>query len=294
MRLSIQGRPIACLATALFAFASPAAAADGPQEWRLIETPIVVVAPSKAPDPDVVRIAKLGDELLSAPVGAATAATFRDGVTLDVLGQRFEIKRENILPGSLVDHGASAALSKDARVFCTAAQPVQLPLDSSGKPIKSKRFRNMVSLCLVDSERDGLIDHGFVLGARQPADIAPVQIGPLSYQFGENVPFKDARMVLVYRKGAALQGLILAFDMQVDGRDIGAVSYMFGMKPDQIEAASERETRWKSYPNSFAFGPVGISVEGRDESDRSLRYRITSGFKTMLVRPGFAMRWIYY
>ena len=257
------------------------------QKWQVRASPLLVMASTPAPD-GAERVAQLGDVLLSSPLVIGELALPAEQRDIAIAGLLLTLRKDDILLPVRTSGGGSGELGEHTRVFCRGVEQPS-PVDGT----RIRRYAARVNICLVDSDADGRFEQIFLAGSKSEADWGLTPIAPLAYLRRQHEPVSGGALVLRYKKGAALQGEILALDYDIEGRDVGAATYIFGEGKSALTVEAERELRWKQFPNRYAFGSATVSVEGRDEARHSLRYRITSGFSELPILPEWALHTFY-
>lgn len=242
-------------AALLFAVIDGAGAAPAVEA---IASPLLVL-PSSDPPAGTRRRVAPRDVIMTTRLGWERAAKVEQAATIQAAGLTFPLVKDALLIG----HGVRSA-AETAPGYCTssiAATALQRegPPDQRGDG-KPPRFGFVVRLCLLDLDGDQRFDRSLVANANWAEDATPEPIEPLPYTPLQDEPIPGSEVAIVYGKGALLEGPVIEFRVQRDGRGPQLLSVTLGEPGLQTTSSAARSVRRSTYPYPIAFGDAEVTL----------------------------------
>jgi len=164
-----------------------------------------------------------GEIFYSRPVGRAFMAVLGGELKLTIAGKSVILPAGTQLNVARTVAGKAAGQIEDsARVYCTPtkgnwnmakgiANLLTLSLFAS-----SQRTDPFTQFCVVDSDRDSMVDKAFLAGARKAEDLQPVTIEPTPISVSSDVPLPgESEARLRFAGGVGITGKNLGIDIEV-------------------------------------------------------------------------------
>jgi hypothetical protein len=216
-----------------------------------------------------------GDEVLRTGVGYAAAARLAAPLSLTVAGLHLDLTADDLLLEGTPRGDTRDRLGAHARIFC--GPPLQsLP----NPPHAERRYQDLSYVCLVDGNGDRMIEAAFLVGARQPADIAITSVPATRYVEMNNIPLPRSSAWITFERGAALQGPVLEFHVAMFGRPAFIRGANIVVDGRRRFFPIERGVRHDVYPHVIDFGSAQVSILDYVPEGRHLRLRVDRAFET--------------
>lgn len=287
-------RGAACAATlVMLAAAAPAQAG----QYR-VEVSSMVILPSEEPHaPGSERDVVPNDILMRAPLGWAQAATIRQDVALEIAGLRETIPSGAFLYGAASARGGDlASLGSEARIYCgeqrVNAIGALAGVATFGLTNLGTRVARQRRFCLVDADADGRFDRAFLVGAKRGPDQHMVEIAPVPYEAGRNLPIGPGSFVQVrYGAGGLLGNPLIFIDFYSGNAQQGIDSLYTG--EGRAAVRTRAATAFRTTPRPFAIGPAQFTVLTVNRETKAARIRYDRDFTVTPVTVGYRPQTIY-
>lgn len=220
---------------------------------------------------------KKGDLIYSQPVGAAYEAVIGKDLNIEIAGRKMTLQAGQQLNLAIAEGKAAEANLQDRRaVFCAkpennwnAAKGIA-NLATLGLFAASQRHSAQIQFCLVDSDRDRMLDKAFLAGTNRKEDQGLVDIDPTPVSVRANVPYSGESVARIRFAGrGGLTGNLL-FDLEVVERS-APLPFSNGRHLASI----------KSLPATVTIFGATMTILAYDEATKQVTLRLESGFSPL-------------
>ena len=221
-------------------------------------------------------------------IGYRFLATNQRRIDATVGGIPYSVPAGSLFTQRKVKGGRIAELPAEAMILCGMAYQQNLgkSLASAvtlGLTQAAARYMEKVQLCGVDADRDGAMEKLFLVGAKQPRDLAFTEIMPVPYQYRQNYAVQNYRLAISLQK----------FWLGGPGLVVGLLS---GDKPDPLDglwfesAAGKMEHQKAVFsfnpsklPQEIRIGSATLVVKRYDEAAGTVDVKFTKFFDNQKV-----------
>jgi hypothetical protein len=159
--------------------------------------------------------------ILMQPVGRSYVAILDTDLAVTIAGKSFTLPKGTDLNVARVGGGAAANIADTRAVFCAASQnnwnmaKGLANLATLSLFARSQRHGVETQLCLVDADRDGMVEKAILAGANKSADQVPVEIAPTKISVMQDMPLPGVSQAQIRFSGKAGWLGNIAFDLEV-------------------------------------------------------------------------------
>lgn len=230
------------------------------------------LSPAQPIEPGTEITVRKGDIVLRAPVGRSVAAFLEGDLSLAIAGQTASIAKGTELRVMKLQGGTAGSQLGVPIVFCSEANYdagkafaslLTLGLASSGR-----RTAIMTQFCLADTDRDGLVEKAFLVGAKRAEDLAPVDVTPTKVVLKADSPLPgESEARLRFHGNVGYFGNI-GFDLEVveSGNKLKFSNGLTYLSK-------------KDLPKELNIYGARLTVLSYDPDKKEARVRIDKGFK---------------
>lgn len=266
---------------------------QGQEPDSLVLSPLFLLDDENSAADATVQTVRLGEPILELAIATKSGAVLNVSRPNEDLGW-FPLAGQIVLREAVP---VDAQEQGDARgkVYCTGQFESSFEEQQlAAKQSLSLPERGKVRACFIDSEGDGDFEKVFISGY----DIEPlgntVEISPISYRKGSNLPLGNSRWRLVAKKEDRTRKLgALGFLSQrrvfqaqtnaATGRFEEVYSYLTEDACGNNQIAVDTGFKVSRLPRRYQFGCAQIEVTDFDKRSQTLSYRITERFSAQPV-----------
>jgi hypothetical protein len=192
---------VACAFPIVSPISDAQAAAPAAKAFKADLAGLVVLPSGRAPDDADKEFHEHG-QILRAPLGVDSVGVLAEPLTFDMYGKSVTIGAGQLLTSATARGGDLDAFPADRVVLCAASEAnfaKQLAAASTLLlPTLFSRFQPWTQVCLMDADRDGAVDHAFMIGTRMPEDRHSFPIKPVRYVIRRDLPLKNSYLALTF------------------------------------------------------------------------------------------------
>jgi len=249
----------ALLAVALASTASTSLAAQTTAKaFKVDFTGLVILPSGRAPEPDSPGEFRDKEAIFRAPLGFVSVGKLDSPATFELFGKPVTIPDNELLGTARRARGGNLAdFPADPVVLCAEPQEnFAKQLAAASTLMLStifSRFHTWTQTCLADTDRDGTMDHAFMIGTKLAADRRLFPITPVRYSIRQNLPIADSYMALAFADPALFAGATVEAEVWLSGRRVMTDRLLLGPKSQKVKS---------SYGIKSAQLPLTIDVAG--------------------------------
>lgn len=250
-------------------------------------------APSAAP-----RDVRDGEEVLRATVGLEHVGALERAITFDLFGKPVTIDASALLTVGKATGGDLARFPADPIIMCRDPDNHFVKQLAAATTLLLStlftRFSTWTQVCLADTDRDGAVDHAFMIGTKQAADRRLFPIAPVRYRLARNVPLTDSRLILRYEDPALFAGPRLEASLILGGETAPIQKLRFGT--DRKWVGTTYKIKDDKLPQTIDLAGASIVAERLTDDKKVLSVRVlrdvTPGPLDYELRPNIIT--VYY
>jgi hypothetical protein len=237
---------------------------------------LVILPSGRAPEAGSAKQFQDQGELFRAPLGAASLGELLEPAKFDMFGKPVVINAFTIMRTAVARGGDLADYPADPPVLCDKPQQnFAKSLAAASTLLLStllSRFQPWTQICLVDTDKDGTVDHAFMVGTRMPEDRKLFPIAPVHYAIRRNVPLPNSYLSLNFAEPKLLAGPRIVANVKLTGTALMIDRLRLG--PDALAAKVVYGLKAKALPQTIdiAGGEVVIDALSPDSKTVTARY----------------------
>lgn len=266
---------LACALPIVSTVSDARAAAPAAKAFKADLAGLVVLPSGRAPDAADKEFHEHG-QILRAPLGVDSVGILAEPLTFDMYGKSVTIDAGQLLTSATARGGDLDAFPADRVVLCAAPEAnFAKQLAAATTLLLStlfSRFQPWTQICLMDADKDGALDHAFMIGTRMPEDRRSFPIKSVRYVIRRNMPLEDSYLALTFYDPQVFIGARIQAEVTYAGRLVNIDNIYLGLKKQKAKIMFTLKASQLPQTVQIAGGQIVVDSLSADLKTITARY----------------------